>query len=111
MTDEVRRRRQGIFREVNVCIADAPGRRDCVTDFLCECGDHGCTQTFSATSAEVEAIHREESRLVVAAEHCALPGWRVLTANEHYAVLEPRCHPVRRLDFAPARHTASRARV
>ena len=111
MADEVRRRRQGIFREVNVCIADAPGRRDYVTDFLCECGDHGCTETFSATSAEVTAIHRQRSRLVVAAEHCALPGWRVLTVNERYAVLEPRRHPVSRLHFAPARRSASGARV
>jgi hypothetical protein len=111
MRDEVRRRRQGIFREVNACIADAPGRRDGATEFLCECGDGKCTRTLSATSDEIEALHGRPSHLIVAARHAALPGWRVVDANERYAVLEREREPLPRLHFATARQSASRARI
>ena len=111
MSDEVRRRRQGIFREVNACIADAPGRRDGETEFLCECGEASCTGTFSATSDEIEAVHGRPSYLIVAARHAPVPGWRVVDANDRYAVLERERVPLPHLSFAPVRPFGSRSRI
>ena len=93
MGDEQARRNaenESVFREVNEHVEDAHERLGVrgETEFLCECGDPGCTTRVSLTLDEYEEL-REAGRLfVVRHGHVAPDVERVVGENERFLIVE-----------------------
>jgi hypothetical protein len=85
-------RNEALFREVNERIkeineemTDAAGER---SDFLCECGDEGCTKAVSMTLSEYEAVREDGKRFAVLRGHEIPDVERVVFQSDRYAVVE-----------------------
>jgi hypothetical protein len=67
------------FREVGT---------DELAPFLCECGDHRCTQTIRLKLEEYEEVREQPGRFVVIPGHEILEVEQVVEAGERYEVVE-----------------------
>jgi hypothetical protein len=56
--------------------------------FLCECGDHRCTQTIRLNLQEYEEVRSQPGRFVIVPGHEILDVERVVEAGERYDVVE-----------------------
>jgi hypothetical protein len=61
--------------------------------FLCECGDHRCTQTIRLNLEEYEEVREQRGRFVIVPGHEILEVERVVEAGERYDVVESRAEP------------------
>jgi hypothetical protein len=63
-------RTEALFREVNERIAESVQRFEADTgDFVCECGDAGCTHRLAVPLREYERVRADAERFVVAPGH------------------------------------------
>jgi hypothetical protein len=81
-------RNEALFREVNervreVSDADASER----IEFLCECGDAGCTESISLTRAEYERLRSDPLLFGVKPGHAIADVERVVDANERFEIV------------------------
>jgi hypothetical protein len=83
-------RNEALFREVNERIKQVNESVDprSEADFLCECGDSGCTKPVSLTPAEYEEVRREPTRFVVIVGHSDPSVEVVVASTDRFAVVE-----------------------
>jgi hypothetical protein len=78
---------QALRRDVNERQLESSGGGS--VDFLCECGDAGCTEVVSLTAEEAEYVRRVPNRLVVKIGHTHPATERVLIEEPgRFQVLE-----------------------
>ena len=82
-------RNEALFREVNERIRDvnedAPAASE--TDYVCECGDPGCTEPVSLTEVEYEEVRAVATHFVVRPGH-VVPDVEVVVAhNDRFDVV------------------------
>ena len=95
--DERQRRvglNEALFREVNERIREIgdalqhdPASR---VDFICECGDPGCTEPIELTLAEYDAARSDPIQFVVRAGHQAHDVEAVVGGTDRYVVIRKR---------------------
>jgi hypothetical protein len=84
-------RNETLFREVNERIKQVneglaePGGE---ADFLCECGDPGCTAPVSLTLAEYEEVRGKPTLFAIVPGHSDADVEIVVAVNERFAVVE-----------------------
>lgn len=82
-------RTEGLFRETNERLSrfysefPADSR-----EFICECGNRGCTQGIVLTSAEYDAVRGYPTRFAIAAGHEIEAIERVVAVHERFSVVE-----------------------
>lgn len=83
-------RNEALFREVNEQIKqvneDTPAGS--VADFVCECGDPGCTDPVSLTLAEYEEVRRDATHFAVLPGHVVPDVEVVIAQNDRFAVVK-----------------------
>jgi hypothetical protein len=57
-------------------------------EFICECGDTGCTKAIVLTSGEYEAVRIHPTRFAIAVGHEIERIERVVAVNEQFTVVE-----------------------
>ena len=84
---------ESVFREINERLGDGHRRFELEgpMEFVCECGDAGCSQRIRITLDEYEELRRDPTRFAVVAGHEIVDVERVVAANERFAVVEK--HP------------------
>lgn len=82
-------RNESLFREVNEQIKQVNDELDAraETDFLCECGDAGCTEPVSLTLVEYEEVRRDPTHFAIRPGHSDPSVEKVLARNERFAVV------------------------
>jgi hypothetical protein len=81
---------EALFREVNERIEAINVRLGEVSesDFICECGDDGCTKPVRLTLAEYEAVRSHPARFAIVTGHEQIDVERVVEEHGRYAVVE-----------------------
>jgi len=86
---------EALFREVNERLTDvlapSPNQR---IDFLCECGDEGCTELITLTQWQYEDLRGDPRLSVVVYGHATLAVEHVVAIGDGYQVV--RKHPIER---------------
>ena len=82
-------RNETLFREVNERIKQVNVGLATVeaTDYLCECGDEGCTDPISLTMAEYEAVRAEPTHFAVVSGHVVPDIEQVIASTNRYSVV------------------------
>lgn len=82
-------RNETLFREVNERIKQVNVGLATVeaTDYLCECGDEGCTDPISLTMSEYEAVRAEPTHFAVVAGHVVPDIEQVVASTNRYSVV------------------------
>ena len=82
-------RNETLFREVNERIKQVNVGLATVeaTDYLCECGDEGCTDPISLTMAEYEAVRAEPTHFAVVSGHVVPDIEQVVASTNRYSVV------------------------
>jgi hypothetical protein len=57
-------------------------------DFVCECGDHACTDGITLTVEEYDAVRGHATRFAIVRGHEFEFGERVVSENDGFAVVE-----------------------
>ena len=57
-------------------------------EFICECGDSGCTKAIVLTSSEYDAVRRHPTRFAIAGGHEIERIERVVAVNAQFSVVE-----------------------
>ena len=81
---------EALFREVNERIkrmSDHLDRTD-EADFICECGDAGCTHPITLTLAEYEQVRPRGTHIAVVPGHVVPDIERVVARYPRFAVVE-----------------------
>jgi hypothetical protein len=83
-------RNEALFREVNERIkeADESLEPDSEVEFLCECGDSGCTTPISLTLAEYEQVRKVATHFAVLPGHSDPSVDQVVARYDRFAVVE-----------------------
>jgi hypothetical protein len=81
---------EALFREVNERIKRMNEHLDTKdeADFICECGDAGCTHPVSLTLAEYEEVRSRGTHFAVVPGHVAPDIERVVAHYARFAVVE-----------------------
>jgi hypothetical protein len=84
-------RNQSLFREVNERIGQLArgsgvGGHD---SYICECGNHSCTEPIELSRAEYEALRRHANRFAVLPDHENPATETVVEHHGRYRVVEP----------------------
>jgi hypothetical protein len=82
-------RTEGLFREMNerlsrLYVASARQARE----FICECGDAGCTKSIVLTNGEYAAVRSHPTRFAIAAGHEIERIERVVAVNAQFTTVE-----------------------
>ncbi|MGH3044064.1 MAG: hypothetical protein ACRDM2_04995 [Gaiellaceae bacterium] len=82
-------RNEALFREVNERIKQVNAGLATVeaTDYLCECGDEGCTDPISLTMAEYEAVRAEPTHFAVVSGHVVPDIEQVVASTNRYSIV------------------------
>ncbi len=82
-------RNETLFREVNERIKQVNVGLATVeaTDYLCECGDEGCTDPISLTMSEYEAVRAEPTHFAVVSGHVVPDIEQVVASTNRYSVV------------------------
>jgi hypothetical protein len=82
-------RNESLFREVNERIREVNERLPAMeqADFLCECGDQGCTDPISLTLVEYEQIRSESTQFAVVPGHVEPTVEMVVHETDRFAVV------------------------
>ncbi|HSB38513.1 MAG TPA: hypothetical protein VLD13_05435 [Gaiellaceae bacterium] len=100
-------RNEAFFRAVNEGIAEASERFESEhAEFLCECGDPGCTRRIEVPLNEYERVREHPTRFLVRHGHVAPEVEEVVQRRRRYAIVEKidrvASAVVRRLNPRPA---------
>jgi hypothetical protein len=80
-------RNEALFREVNERVQEVSEERaTLMTDFVCECGDSGCTETIPLRDAEYEHVRADPLLFVVVPGHEILEVETVIEEHERFNV-------------------------
>jgi hypothetical protein len=82
---------EAIFRALNERLRELGESFSLVAEhaeFVCECGDVGCTERIPLTLEVYEAVRADARRFVIVPGHEIADVERVLERHEHYAVIE-----------------------
>ena len=86
--EELIARNEVLFREVNERVKEvSEDISDGRIDFLCECGDAGCTETISLTRTEYEQVRSDPALFVVKPGHGAADVERVVAESEGFQIV------------------------
>jgi hypothetical protein len=94
-------RNESLFRQVNErieAINRASGALD-EAEFLCECGDAGCTLPITLTLGEYEGVRTHPARFAIAKGHDIADLERVVFEGTRYAVVEKEEATAARIAF------------
>jgi hypothetical protein len=82
-------RNETLFREVNERIKRVNVGLATVeaSDFLCECGDDGCTDPISLTMREYEEVRADPTHFAVVPDHVVPDVEQVVAQSDRYAVV------------------------
>ncbi len=78
---------EALFREVNERIREIT-TYDGDVEFLCECGDQGCTQPIVMSLAEYESVRSDPTWFFVVPGHEVADVERVVEQTDRFAVVE-----------------------
>ena len=82
-------RTEGLFREMNERLSQLYVAREQETaEYICECGDSGCTKGIVLTDGEYEAVRRHPTRFAIAVGHEIERIERVVGLNAQFTVVE-----------------------
>lgn len=83
-------RTQSLFREVNEQLGRLATKFaiDLNLDFVCECGNHQCTENVELSLTEYEEVRRIPTRFVVKPGHVQHRFERAVEQHRRYAVVE-----------------------
>ena len=82
-------RTEALFREMNQRLSRLYGASTGEDrEFICECGDSGCTKGIVLTRREYAAVRRHPTRFAIAVGHEIERIERVVAVNEHFTVVE-----------------------
>jgi hypothetical protein len=82
-------RNEAFFRAVNEGIAEASERfESTAAEFLCECGDAGCTHRIEVPLEEYESVREHPARFVVLRGHQEPEVEEVVRRRRSYAIVE-----------------------
>jgi hypothetical protein len=80
---------EALFRNVNEEIKDAAERFDAETgEFICECGDPGCTEHIRLPLETYDRVRRRPTRFVVRPGHVKGPLERVVKRERNHSIVE-----------------------
>jgi transcription initiation factor TFIID subunit TAF12 len=80
-------RNEVLFREVNERVQEvSEDRATLMTDFVCECGDAGCTETMSLRDAEYDRVRADPLLFAVVPGHEILEVEEVIEEHERFNV-------------------------
>ena len=83
---------ESLFRDVNEHVEDTAERfmlgDDVAQDFLCECGDTGCTERITLTLREYAAVRANPLHFAIVPGHEIPEAERVVERRDRYAVVE-----------------------
>lgn len=86
-------RNQLLLRDVNERIAEvAAGWTDDPPEFLCECSNDACVETFVLSRDEYETVRSSPNLFVVLSGHEVLEVDRVVEAGERFSLVEKIKH-------------------
>lgn len=86
-------RTESLFREVNERIAESAERFEAdEAEFVCECGDPGCTTRVGATLEEYEDVRENGATFLLANGHADARVEAVVEDDERHAVVR-KTHP------------------
>jgi len=68
-------------------------RADEKREFICECGDAGCTKGIVLTNGEYDAIRVHPTRFAIAVGHEMERVERLVAVNEQFSVVEKPVSP------------------
>lgn len=100
---------ESFFRDVNQRIERAAQSFDVegLQNFLCECGDRGCTASIPLTLREYAQLRADPARFAVVPGHEIAEAERVIARNERFATIE-KIGPARRVVVQRAAAAAAR---
>jgi hypothetical protein len=79
---------KAVNREIEEATETAGRTPDERLEFLCECGQEGCSTIVTLTIAEYDQTHGQQDRFVVAAGHENPEIERVVTRTEGYVIVD-----------------------
>ena len=80
---------ESLFREVNERIQDVSAHWEAAAgNFLCECGNEGCTEMLSVPLESYEATRANPRRFLITPGHEQLEFERLVETRADYAVVE-----------------------
>ena len=86
-------RNEAFFRAVNEGIAEASERfESTAAEFLCECGDAGCTHRLEVSLEEYENVREHPTRFLVRRGHQEPEVEEVVQRRRRYAIVEKVDH-------------------
>jgi hypothetical protein len=81
-------RNEALFREVNERVQEvSESRATLTTDFVCECGDAGCTKTIPLRDEEYERVRADPLLFAVVPGHEIPDVEEVVAENERFNVV------------------------
>jgi hypothetical protein len=81
-------RNEALFREVNERVQEVSEDRATVTtDFVCECGDTGCTQTIPLRDEEYEHVRSDSLLFAIVPGHEIPDVEEVVAQNQRFYVV------------------------
>jgi len=80
-------RNEALFREVNERVQEvSEDRATLTTDFVCECGDAGCTETVPLRDEEYEHVRADPLFFAIVPGHEILDVEEVVARNPRFSV-------------------------
>ena len=87
--DERAARAEALFRDVNERIAESAAGFDAHhADFVCECGEHACTERVPATLDEYEHVRADGRRFLIRPGHENKRIERVVEHRVRFSIVE-----------------------
>jgi hypothetical protein len=81
-------RNEALFREVNERVQEvSEDRATLMTDFVCECGDTGCTQSIQLRDEEYEHVRSDPLLFAIVPGHEILDVEEVVAENQRFYVV------------------------
>jgi hypothetical protein len=81
-------RNEALFREVNERVQEvSEDRATLMTDFVCECGDTGCTQSIQLRDEEYEHVRADPLLFAIVPGHEILDVEEVVAENQRFYVV------------------------
>ncbi len=81
-------RNEALFREVNERVQEvSEDRATLTTDFVCECGDSGCTATIPLRDEEYEHVRADPLFFAIVPGHEILDVEEVVARNQRFYVV------------------------
>lgn len=81
-------RNEALFREVNERVQEVSGgRATATTEFVCECGDAGCTETIALRDEEYEHVRADPLLFAIVPGHEIQDVEEIVSRNQRFDVV------------------------